>query len=228
MSIHAHRHDRLAHRLAYIIGQLFNGESLSVDELAREFNVSLRTLHRDFNERLLFLDMDYRAGRYRLAAAQRPFRTDKDIIQFANIMDVKQFFPALDRKLLSVLLNKELDSPYIVYNAPPKQIPSLFGGFYVMTQAIVENRVIRFTYQQRAYPAAEPYKLIYFAGDWYLCATLNQVIHVFDVHSLSDMTMTIGTFTKKERISDIISEEKFIIALPHFQYIKNLTSAPSG
>lgn len=225
MSVQERHHDRLASRLAFIISQLFKGESLCVTELAREFNVSLRTLHRDFNERLVCLDMECREGRYRLADSQRPFRTDKDIIQFANITDVRQFFPALDRKLLAVLLNPEGDSPYIVYNAPPKRVPSLFGGFYVITQAIVENRVVRFVYQGLKHSAAEPYKLIYFAGDWYLCAAIKNVIQVFDMHHLSDITITISSFTKKAEISNIIVEEKFITALPHFQYIKALTAS---
>ncbi|CAI2078304.1 Uncharacterised protein [Serratia fonticola] len=228
MSAQERRHDRLAYRLASIISRLFNGESLSVAALAREFNVSLRTLDRDFNTRLVGLDMDHREGCYRLADSQRPFRTDRDIIQFASITDVKQFFPALDRKLLSVLLNRELDSPYIVYNAPPKRLPSLFGGFYAITQAIVENRIIRFVYEGLKHSAAEPYKLIYFAGDWYLCVAINNIIQVFDMHHLSDITLTISTFVKKEAINTIISEEKFITALPHFQYIKALTASESG
>ncbi|HHK9512572.1 TPA: transcriptional regulator, partial [Morganella morganii] len=50
------RHDRLAFRLAMIISRLFRGETLYPAQLAREFNVSARTLQRDFSERLVFLD----------------------------------------------------------------------------------------------------------------------------------------------------------------------------
>lgn len=50
------RHDRLAVRLSLIISRLVAGETLSVRKLAAEFGVSVRTLRRDFRERLMYLD----------------------------------------------------------------------------------------------------------------------------------------------------------------------------
>lgn len=51
------RHDRLAVRLSLIISRLVAGETLSVRKLAAEFGVSVRTLRRDFRERLMYLDL---------------------------------------------------------------------------------------------------------------------------------------------------------------------------
>ena len=48
------RHDRLAVRLSLIISRLVAGETLSVRKLAAEFGVSVRTLRRDFRERLMY------------------------------------------------------------------------------------------------------------------------------------------------------------------------------
>ena len=98
MSLSQHRHDRLAQRLAFIVTQLFKGETLSLTVLAHEFNVSVRTLQRDFNERLIYLDLEYKDGCYWLAKSQRLFRTDKDILQFASMTSMVPFFPSLDRK----------------------------------------------------------------------------------------------------------------------------------
>ncbi len=44
-------HDKLSTRLTQILQKLNSGESLSLDDLANEFNVSLRTIQRDINER---------------------------------------------------------------------------------------------------------------------------------------------------------------------------------
>lgn len=52
------RHDRLAVRLSLIISRLVAGETLSVRKLAAEFGVSVRTLRRDFRERLMYLDLE--------------------------------------------------------------------------------------------------------------------------------------------------------------------------
>ena len=60
------RHDRLAVRLSLIISRLVAGETLNMARLAAEFGVSVRTLRRDFRERLMYLDLEYRRGQYRL------------------------------------------------------------------------------------------------------------------------------------------------------------------
>ena len=56
------RHDRLAVRLSLIISRLVAGETLNMAQLAAEFGVSVRTLRRDFRERLMYLDLEYRRG----------------------------------------------------------------------------------------------------------------------------------------------------------------------
>lgn len=57
------RHDRLAVRLSMIIGRLVAGETLDMRKLAAEFGVSVRTLRRDFRERLMYWTLNIvRAG----------------------------------------------------------------------------------------------------------------------------------------------------------------------
>ena len=48
-------HDKIATRLVCILVKLNNGESFTVEELAEEFNISVRTIQRDLNERLIYL-----------------------------------------------------------------------------------------------------------------------------------------------------------------------------
>ncbi|MTC61481.1 WYL domain-containing protein [Providencia rustigianii] len=222
MSTSVSRHDRLASRLAFIISQLFRGETVYLAELSEELNVSTRTLRRDFNERLQYLDLEYHQGGYRLAASQRPFRTDKDILRFAAITHITSLFPALDRKLLTVLLDPTIDSPFIVYHTPPEQRPSLFGGFYALTQAIVKRRLLQFAHQGKNITNVAPYKLIYYHGHWYLAADIAQHIHVFDVMALQDVIMTARGFRYRETLNQQLCEEAFIQALPHYQYIQSL------
>lgn len=54
MSQTERRHERLAVRLSLIISRLVAGETLDMGLLAAEFGVSLRTLRRDFRERLMY------------------------------------------------------------------------------------------------------------------------------------------------------------------------------
>ena len=48
-----HNYDKTLTRLRLILQKLNDGESLGVKELAEEFNVSTRTIQRDFNEKLV-------------------------------------------------------------------------------------------------------------------------------------------------------------------------------
>jgi len=48
-----HDYDKILFRLNSIWQRLREGEVLSVKELAEEFNVSTKTIQRDFNERLI-------------------------------------------------------------------------------------------------------------------------------------------------------------------------------
>ena len=71
MSQAGRRYDRLSVRLSLIISRLIAGETLNVRKLAAEFGVSERTLHRDFRERLIYLDLEYRGGYCRLLTGGR-------------------------------------------------------------------------------------------------------------------------------------------------------------
>ncbi len=77
MSDNRSRHDRLAVRLSLIISRLMAGESLSLKTLSDEFGVTERTLQRDFHQRLVHLDLEYRNGRYNLRRQSNPARSLK-------------------------------------------------------------------------------------------------------------------------------------------------------
>ncbi|EAI2740509.1 HTH domain-containing protein [Campylobacter jejuni] len=51
-------YDKLSIRLVQILSKFNNGESLSAQELAQEFNVDTRTIQRDLNERLIKKKME--------------------------------------------------------------------------------------------------------------------------------------------------------------------------
>lgn len=53
-------YDKLSIRLVQILSKFNNGESLSAQELAQEFNVDTRTIQRDLNERLAFMPIKKR------------------------------------------------------------------------------------------------------------------------------------------------------------------------
>lgn len=222
MSEQGHRYDRLASRLAILVSRLFMGESLSVRQLAQEFGVSERTVQRDLRERLRYLDIEYSRGSFRLLDARGPFRTNSDILRFARITSVAHYFPTLDPRLLSVLLDSGQDSPCIIWNAPPRQAPALFGGFQAIVQAIIRNRRVHFLHQGHQQSAVAPYRLICLDGEWYLVAVSKDRIQVFTLSAITDVVMTLSGFVRNSHITRIFRDPRFIQALPHYQYISGL------
>jgi len=105
-------HDRLATRLSIILSRLFQGEKLHIRRQAEEFGVSTRTLRRDFNVRLTYLDIEPDNGVYHFASHYFRRRTERDMKILARLLHLDRLLPAMDAKLLSLLLDGEHPSPY--------------------------------------------------------------------------------------------------------------------
>ncbi len=75
-------HDTISQRLALILIKLNAGERLSLDELAKEFNVSLRTIQRDM-KRLGYLPIKCENGLYSLEEYYLGKLSFQDIREFA-------------------------------------------------------------------------------------------------------------------------------------------------
>ena len=103
------RHDRLAVRLSLIISRLVAGETLDLRTLATGFSVSVRTLRRDFRERLMYLDLEYRKGQCRLlfGGSQRELA----VMTFDRYTGVEALFAGMDNYLVASLFIGPGDSP---------------------------------------------------------------------------------------------------------------------
>lgn len=91
MPLAERRYDRLAVRLSLIISRLVAGETLNMQKLATEFDVSVRTLYRDFRERLIYLDLECHQGCYRLRSGAGP-QGELDVLTFAHRTGIAGLF----------------------------------------------------------------------------------------------------------------------------------------
>ena len=138
------------------------GEQLTVHALSQEFTVSERTLRRDFRERLSSLSLDYRQGTWSLSGLNEGMRTDRDILHFARVASTDQLFPVMDSKLISVLTDNSIESPFIVWQVPPERKPTHVGSFWRITQAIVDRALLDVTTAGQLYRWFAPYRLVFF------------------------------------------------------------------
>ena len=135
MTLAERRHDRLAVRLSLIISRLLAGETLHVGKLAAEFGVSVRTLRRDFRERLMYLDLEYDRGMCRLRSGGSVSQRELDILTFAWRSGMGDVFPGLDRKMVNTLLACD-ESPCLVWSSPCTSTAAGSLSFFRLIQAI--------------------------------------------------------------------------------------------
>ena len=101
-----HEHDKIAQRLGMLLTRLYSGEKLHLHELAAEYNVTLRTLQRDFNERLSYLPIESRNRQYWLNSEFLTRNRNDDLLHLAKQLGLTDIFPHADEQLLRRLLNK--------------------------------------------------------------------------------------------------------------------------
>lgn len=106
-------YDRLSVRLSVIISRLMAGQSLELKALANEFGVSERTLQRDFQQRLIHLDLEHSSGCYRLIR-----RTGREHLPntFAFILNsgISGIIPAQNRRLIRLITSSAGGSPCLI------------------------------------------------------------------------------------------------------------------
>lgn len=222
MSAEDRKYDRMAARLAIIISRLFMGEQLSVHALSQEFMVSERTLRRDFRERLSCLSLDYRQGAWSLSGLNEGVRTDRDILHFSRVTSTDQLFPVMDRKLISVLTDNSIESPFIVWQVPPERKPTHAGSFWRITQAIVDRALLDVTTAGQLYRWFAPYRLVFFDSTWYLVGEHDQQIQVYVLSDISGVSLTHQKFLRRRFVDELLANADFINSLPHFQYVRNV------
>jgi predicted DNA-binding transcriptional regulator YafY len=165
-------HDKLAERLVLILQRLNNGESLQIEALAEEFNVSSRTIQRDLLKRFEFLELEKSAGGYACPPQYLGQLTYRDIERFAALAGLSGLFPALDTAFCRELLTERL--PALDIHGPAyEDIQRRKDEFNRLQTAIGRHHLVRFVYQKDdASKRVEvaPYRLINHDGIWYLAA----------------------------------------------------------
>ena len=113
-----HDYDTILTRLTIILSRLNDGEALSVKALAEEFNVSGRTIQRDFNERLISFPVYQDKKKWKM---QDGFRLEKSAsVEEAVVLDIMEKlmegagrqFSTKANKLLSKIKNDSLNPIY--------------------------------------------------------------------------------------------------------------------
>lgn len=165
--------DTIAYRLAELLRRLNEGQKLDPQTLTQEFGVNLRTIQRDLNERLAFLELDKSDGLYRVSGQRLGLLTPGDVERFACVAGLQGLHPRLGAELLRDLLDSRLQSLQI-RGHQYEDLSGLEDDFRQLKQAIERRHPVSFRYRksdgEKMVGTIEPYKLVNQNGIWYLAA----------------------------------------------------------
>lgn len=186
-------HDLLAWRLATILQKLNQGEKLSIDRLAEEFNVHRRTILRDLLERFAFLPLQKVDGLFCMEAAYLGRLSFKDIQHFAALANLQGLFPNLDQQFFRDLFDQRFQDTLIVHTHNYEDISQRGEDFRKLQSAVQQHQALRFQYkkgnEEGKQVEAKPYRMISHAGVWYLCAVNDHKLKSYAFAKISSITI---------------------------------------
>lgn len=189
-----HDYDKTLFRLTNIIAKLYNGAKLSNSELAEEFNVSTKTIQRDF-AKLVVLYPIHKDGRK--WCLQKEYEFDEklsieDDITLKLLSNVsksfdKSFSQRADKLLQRV--NENINSQ-IYTKIELEDISNKLSEIKTIETAINNSQTIIFTYlRDENYfdVELEPYKLVNFESFWYLVGKNKGILKKYYLQNIFDI-----------------------------------------
>ncbi len=165
-------YDKILTRLIGILSKLSNDERYDTKEFAREYNVTVRTIQKDINERLLNFPIEKDSnGKFKFIDGftlnKSMLNTDEMMLvslalaQFYNVSD----FDKLTDSALKKLLNPSTFNPFFIKQDDLEDIEINSNWINTLEEAIrYQNNIMIDTIE------VEPYKITNFDGLWYLFA----------------------------------------------------------
>ncbi|EAH7273770.1 YafY family transcriptional regulator [Campylobacter jejuni] len=196
-------YDKLSIRLVQILSKFNNGESLSAQELAQEFNVDTRTIQRDLNERLAFMPIKKENGRYVLESFALGKLSFKDIQNFATLSGA-ELYPKLDQGFIVDLLSHRVNKVLMVKNEGFQKVD--YELFKDLSVAILKHNVLNFFYKDKE-RQIKPYKLVNYKGIWYLLGDENDKLKHFNLDKISKLHTKNENFIPDEKLEEQIQND---------------------
>lgn len=201
-------HDSISTRLAHILMKFNDGERFSSEELAKEFNVSIRTIQRDINEKLSLIPIcKDKDGKYYLESYVLSKLSFKDIKNFAILSGISSLYPSLDREFIIDLLNLKTNEAYLIKNSGFENIYDRQDDFKKISVAILQHNIINIIYNKKS-RNIKPYKLINNNGIWYVLADDDGTLKTFTFSKISDFKWIKEKFKPNPEFTNRIQENE--------------------
>ena len=203
--------DTFGYRLVQILKKLNQGEKLNPKALAEEFNVNLRAIQRDLNERFSFLQLEKTDGLYHVHPTLLGKLSLRDVGRFAGLAGVRGLFPSLSDEFLREIFDARIQSALLVKGQAYEDLGGKEVLFRQLEEAILECRTITYTYQKddgiKTYTNVEPYKLVNQDGIWYLAGKDGNKLKAFTLVKIDRLQIADATFDADPTVNKRLIEE---------------------
>jgi predicted DNA-binding transcriptional regulator YafY len=200
--------------LAMILARLYSGDTLSQKELADECGVSLRTMQRYVNEKLVGFPIRKSGDRFSLSWSEREEAVlnpeDRAVLEMLDELSRKQghgFYEKAHRVLKK--LETSAANPYFA-RLDMEEIDDLLSTAVKVERAIKKRRVVRCRYRMddAVYDIdIKPLKIANFQGYWYVVAldARNDRLKKYLLRNLSAVKMAEESFEPPADLDDAIA-----------------------
>jgi len=204
-----HDYDKILTRLTIILQRLYEGEILSVNELAEEFNVSSKTIQRDFNERLIRFPIEKDGRKWRMQKGYNitKERTPEEMLVIEMLENIAQSigagFGSKAKHLFSKLQNHSSNPIYS--KTIIEDISEDLELFNKIEQAIANHHIVMFNYNDKV-RHIKPYKIVSFEGYWYLYGEelLTSSLKTFYFKNITHIDVTDEIYTPEPKAYTIL------------------------
>ncbi|MDF4739620.1 WYL domain-containing transcriptional regulator [Vibrio parahaemolyticus] len=198
----------LANRLADITAMAYAGQSLNIAELAEKYQVSTKTIRRDFDRLCAILERCPDTGNHILSASARSQYNEQDLVRLIDDLGLKKALPLKAAQFLRRFINDKTRDCYHFQEQPLEAnfISSLHGAFET---AIKNRRTVTFLYKDTS-RTVSPYLMVYSHGSWYLAAVSEGVLKTFSLARIKFVSVQKEHFDYDPSVVDKIKEQDTI------------------
>lgn len=206
-----HDYDTKLFRRTQIIAKLYNGAKLTHKELAEEFNVSTKTIQRDFIALVIHYPIYKDGHRWHLKddyEFEEQLSVQDDLTLKLLLQASKSFgksFQNSSAKLLS-RISENIASP-IYTKIELENISNKLNEVSLIEEAINQSKQISFTYlKEDDYfeMLIDPYKIVNFDSFWYLIGKRKGNLRRYYLQNIFDVTIEDTKFRKSTKVEKLI------------------------
>lgn len=214
MPLKSEKSETIAHRLTEIIRRLNEGDALSPKALVTLFGVDARTIQRDLNERLAFLDLEKIDGMYTINRIRLGILKRVDIERFAELAGLQGLYPRFSTDFLRDMLDTKLQSALQVRGQNYEDLRGKEQLFSQLKNAINGKQLVGFEYAKpegaKMVEGAQPYRLVNQDGIWYLAAVDGVKLKAYTFSKIDRLLVSPSTFIPDLSVIDTVKQEDSI------------------